>query len=131
MEVSDGNLTVGNATFSGNYNSGGKYINIGGRIASQSKGKLNVSVSTYNHLFAKPDPDGYVTISKLNVTVSDKQGALKINNNTTLKVKKNLRNTAYVGCGIIVGGVTYGTLSPYVIRIIDKYGNMGFEPVIP
>ena len=121
MGVNDGQLTVGNTTYSGNYNTGGKYVNVGNMMESQSGGELNVSVSNQNVLLGKPEPDGYVPISKQKVEISDNKGALKITNETIVKVKKELRDTAYYGT-VVTGGVV-------VVGGVTLLLNKGFYPL--
>ena len=58
-----------------------------------------------------------------NVAIRSKKGEIKIDNLTTVKIKKELRNTAYFAVGAAIGV----EVAPIIKSIIDR---ISIEPLI-
>ena len=81
-------------------------------IEGASNNYFEVKVTSQVHFLGKVDIEGYTTIMTHNVAIRSKKGEIKIDNLTTVKIKKELRDAAYYTVGAEV--------APSIKSIIDS-----------
>jgi RHS repeat-associated protein len=89
-------------------------------IENSTNNVLKAEVESKLIVAGPPDTEGYVPIAQHTVTIGDEKGEVKIENETVVKIKKEVRDIAYVSVGVATGNLVGGITTEKLIDVFNE-----------